>query len=1233
MDNRVTFFGTAGLGTTLALVLGIWHAPAPINVIASRAAESAGAPSARLACPKNAPDAPASNAAALLGAFFGTHFVSSQRAGRFARRRGWSLDAMIAMVPDPIDSHLDWGFDFDLEAIRRAYERAGYVLDRFWLPWSEAGDTLARAGCAPGTALWQTHPGIVLLRSDRKLHVLFLVGEIPTSGIQKRALSRALSERRQLFDADALVPSAPATEGRRVVRIVGPLFSGSSLSLRISLDAYLARHVADSVHIISGSATAPANLEQLSGRRMTFGATVNSDTTLKRVLKSDVIQRLHLRESQVALLREGTTVYGAKAADSSHGPARIESFLDIPFPMNISTLRTEYQRHPELAQPFQPMPGSGGTPRLPVDLQEPSGFTETPPVTSHLTPSALDLQLDRVAGLIRENDIHAVVLLGTDIRDKLFLAEEVRKRVRDVQIITYVSNVLLANPDDERWLRGMIVISTYPLIAQNQAWAVASNADDRRRILLPTDAAEGTYNATLAQLRLEELALDYATPLPVSGSDTLSRPPVWITVVGRRAILPLTVAESPSQASSAGSYLIALRRLPGGGAGTQGPRQQTIAAGALILVVSLVAGLAVLVLAYYVLVRRRIGRAPKAKALTSGADEVEARSTDTRAAAGGQRSSRPWNIPPLRFQERLYFAVTVIALIGIIAPTATLLIRAARADILATGWLMAVVLALVVFTVAATRILPSAYEQRRRRGEQVKLTEPASKGRKLTERILATIVILTAVAYVTLILLFSLDILALDQRDAIFFFQRATAIDSGASPLVPTILTGAAFTLWCLWHHQRIRLLNRSTGFEVAAIDLATRKQDESAHQQAPRALAFRRIRETDLDHEHSAFLRASRAVVRVRAHLSKLMPDRWGGGLFAVLLLTAFALAWQFDRTLESIAFPASRLGPTHFDLLFRLGIVGVLMATAWSLYRFYRVWRAFDDCLEAVTLMPLISAFDRLPQRLSRVSRLTLFDSPTSASADSMAKMQEQHLRRLLATCAPEIQNLSGSHRDLVTEVSKLLLEPRSADAAGRLSHGFGELYEVLRAFWRIEPTAQEVELVVKDVSRMDAPNEAVTASTTGKFRRTFVGPLGLWVRAAEEFAASQVVEYIDWVLHHLRRLALFILLSLLVMATLLSSYPFQPQSTVNTIFLALVVAAVVTLLSTMVGLNRDELLSRITKTTPGQITWDAHFVLNLALFGAVPLLALASSEFPQVRGILFGWIEPLLRALSHG
>jgi hypothetical protein len=111
------------------------------------------------------------------------------------------------------------------------------------------------------------------------------------------------------------------------------------------------------------------------------------------------------------------------------------------------------------------------------------------------------------------------------------------------------------------------------------------------------------------------------------------------------------------------------------------------------------------------------------------------------------------------------------------------------------------------------------------------------------------------------------------------------------------------------------------------------------------------------------------------------------------------------------------------------------------------------------------------------------------------------------------------------------------------------------------------------------------------------------------------------------------LFILLSLLVMATLLSSYPFQPQSTVNTIFLALVVAAVVTLLSTMVGLNRDELLSRITKTTPGQITWDAHFVLNLALFGVVPLLALASSEFPQVRGILFGWIEPLLRALSHG
>jgi hypothetical protein len=59
-------------------------------------------------------------------------------------------------------------------------------------------------------------------------------------------------------------------------------------------------------------------------------------------------------------------------------------------------------------------------------------------------------------------------------------------------------------------------------------------------------------------------------------------------------------------------------------------------------------------------------------------------------------------------------------------------------------------------------------------------------------------------------------------------------------------------------------------------------------------------------------------------------------------------------------------------------------------------------------------------------------------------------------------------------------------------------------------------------------------------------------------------------------------------------------------------------------------NELLSRITNTDPGRITWDTSHVSNLLLFAGIPLLAVISSEFPAVRRVLFAWVEPLLRVV---
>jgi len=65
-------------------------------------------------------------------------------------------------------------------------------------------------------------------------------------------------------------------------------------------------------------------------------------------------------------------------------------------------------------------------------------------------------------------------------------------------------------------------------------------------------------------------------------------------------------------------------------------------------------------------------------------------------------------------------------------------------------------------------------------------------------------------------------------------------------------------------------------------------------------------------------------------------------------------------------------------------------------------------------------------------------------------------------------------------------------------------------------------------------------------------------------------------------------------------------------------------------LIGLNRGDVLSRVEKTEPGKVTWSSRYVLNLAVFAAVPLMTLIASESPAISSFLFSWLSPTLRAL---
>jgi hypothetical protein len=305
--------------------------------------------------------------------------------------------------------------------------------------------------------------------------------------------------------------------------------------------------------------------------------------------------------------------------------------------------------------------------------------------------------------------------------------------------------------------------------------------------------------------------------------------------------------------------------------------------------------------------------------------------------------------------------------------------------------------------------------------------------------------------------------------------------------------------------------------------------------------------------------------------------------------------------------------------------------------------VWSALRRCLEAVSGTPLVTAFERLPTRIARLTRLNFFGVARSAVVAPVAAVQWRHLHML----GEEVQTLPpakdagptalAADAELRARVARFAALPQPVTSLGicgdegRLGGNFVELAALLERFWEREPGAAGMEQVRAAAERQGDGRDA--PSTSGQFRRSFSDPLRLWLRAAEEFAAVLVVDYVEWVIAQLRVLALFLFSSLLITIVLLSSYPFQPESLVRLVFVVILLSTVAGIMSVVVQMNRDEVLSRIAGTEPGKVTWDWHFVTNALVFGLVPVATLISSEFPEVRGFLFAWVGPLSRLFGAG
>jgi hypothetical protein len=458
------------------------------------------------------------------------------KASRELTNTNLGLNFIIATVPDPERTHLGLGFDRIIETIIQAAEDENFSYDRHWLPWHVSHDPanpdpLKQDILDGRTEERHRKPGIIILRKASKVSanqetqendprrasekslsesrnealVIFLVGETPTEGINRRQFKKAI-EHINTFEGCGYT-----------LGVLGPTFSGSATSLRAAILKDFPDQPGGAL-VISGSAS---GFDAMAGLGNT---TIHSDAFLLDALGTFLGTHLHLRGG-VAYLKEAATDFGEIALGPSN-PADTTIF----YPREISRLRNV---HPEQTSSASAEVASLQQ-QLSLRLRDSRPGEETLPEFSDQTPLTQETVLLQISETLRRDHVGLAIITGTDVLDVLFLSRHLRELSPDVRLLIWDSDLLFVHGTDTLDFSGMLALSTYPLIPANHIWSDPPHSSPY--YYFASNMSEGIYNACRLLLNPQGVGLrEYAPPTSSGGT----RPAVWLSVIGQDAYWPL----------------------------------------------------------------------------------------------------------------------------------------------------------------------------------------------------------------------------------------------------------------------------------------------------------------------------------------------------------------------------------------------------------------------------------------------------------------------------------------------------------------------------------------------------------------------------------------------------------------------------------------------------------------------------------------------------------------------
>jgi len=1137
----------------------------------------------------------------------------------------------------------------------------------------------------------QRVPGVLLFRKQwvhekdwkkpQQLLALFVVGETPTTGIHKIPLSMTLDIIQEIHARRAKgkgpVDSPPP------FRIVGPNYSGSVRSLSYAIREWSNR-AGDppgggrwNFIVRSGGASSilPPKFVSDCGPKVkvTFDATViHSDDVILGLL--EYLKHLNRggKMGRIALLTESDTDYG-KALRSRSLKLREQDYdvTEMKFPFHVSQVAIAYDQNrredgrstPTLIRPSNKL-------RIPFD--ETGSPRDVVPSLSPAMSSATDeFVMSRILDTISKEHYRYVGIVATDTRDMIFLAGLVRDFCPDVQLFVPSGDLLLGHPEYAPLLQGTIVASTYPLFSMAQRWD-PPRTGDRRRHLFSHESDQGYYNATLSLLaegakdknpyfktmydygrpfdEFEDISLfnksrggtpiwspDSKPPWELARRELSERPALWFGVVGQRGLWPVGFVEGNSKPFVPG-YVHAESVITDAVKSDEFVKQYiplvtqfTWQWGTVFLLLTAGVGLVVrcqfhggrppfafswlssllrplddgasrglrmqhelgilLALAVLLAVYVHFGAGPCWITLWDSSWRI--------FLDGGRRAHLSWSD-----RQNWWFGCAAIILSQVAVAVLVVILIARLARSVGRLWISA----------GRGTVSPShaARNASRRR--------PAPEARRVGWRRLALVLFLIMAAvgiewHVMSTTRHQDHYSGRSLSHPLLYFERAVNLGSGVSPLLPALILSLAACSWLVCQLRRVFLYRRL----MTPIPVPESKKD----QPNPFGSIAERGRE-------------------IEALLTRFVPGRLVDnpacllGVLVVLIIV-MRLLLSFVPTVDGYRFNLAMIG----------AICLLIFSVLISLYRFMIVWGRIKALLDELSsLNHLLPAFDRIPKFYSRLLGRYL-DGARPRLSDLTIPVGQWSL---VATDRSQIESYMREHYVKTGE----LAEKNLKEKLGRISPAHKSPHEILgddlylehredlavahtptRAGLRNAAVACLEILSIDWSSRHpDDDGRAVDPKPEEDAKPAPAGgaaPVSAdWQGRAEDLVALEFVTYVSQCATHLRNLASLLGIVPVLLLLTVSVYPFQPQRFLIFALVGLLLVVVSGVIGVYVQMDRNEILSRISRITPNRVTLDRTFLTNILAF-LVPLIGLIISKFPSLSDTLNQWFDPILRSLK--